>query len=112
MKDGLKKNGKGGANENVKDMSNLHQPSVLQHGVSRVIRLTMTLSDEGKKELDNDDDVLNGFCLYAIENFWTKGDGCTKNMDYWGGTTTGVKDGKAELKHGDKNMGTLEVTYA
>lgn len=115
MKAGLKNDGKAFAKENVQDMSNFMKPDSLNHGVSRVINVSMSLTEEGKKELQKDDDALNGFCLYAVENYGTKGDGCTKDQKYWkgtkGATTTGVKGGSAKLDHGGKELGSLNVTY-
>ncbi|ODM22655.1 hypothetical protein SI65_00244 [Aspergillus cristatus] len=115
MKTGLKNDGKAFAKENVQDMSNFVKPDNLNHGVSRVINVSMTLTDEGKKELQKDDEALNGFCLYAFENYGTKGDGCTKEQKYWkgikGATTTGVKGGSSKLSHGGKELGSLKVTY-
>lgn len=98
-------------------MSNFVEPDSLNHGVSRVIIVSVSFIEEGKKELRKDDEALNGFCLYAVENYGTKGDGCTEDQKYCkgmnGATTTGVKGGNAklELGHEGKELGSLKVTY-
>lgn len=115
MKTGLKNEDKAFAQENIQDTSNFVKPDNLNHGVSRVIKVNMGLTEEGKKEVQEDDKALNGFCLYAVENYGTKGDGSTKDQKYWkgmkGATTTGVKGGSAKLNYGGKELGSLKVAY-
>lgn len=55
MKTGLKNEDKVFAQENVQDTSNFVKPDNLNHGVSRVIKVNMGLTEEGKKEVQEDD---------------------------------------------------------
>ena len=55
MKTGLKNEDKAFAQENVQDTSNFVKPDNLNHGVSRVIKVNMGLTEEGKKEVQEDD---------------------------------------------------------
>lgn len=76
----------------------------------------MSLTEDGKKELGDDDAKLNDFCLESLELLGTKNKGCTEEVAFYkasggSGTTTGVKEGDLEIWKGKTKFGSVKMTY-
>ena len=117
LKPSLAQGSEGKVDDTLDDSSHLEDATYLEAGDPLGITITMSLTEDGKKELGDDDAKLNDFCLGSLELFGTKGKGCTKERAFYkanGGsaTKTGVKEGDLEIWKGETKFGFVKMGYA
>lgn len=116
LKPSLAQGSEGKVNDTLDDSSHLENYTYLEAGDPLGITITMSLTEDGKKELGDDYAKLNDFCLESLELFGTKNKGCTEEVAFYkasggSGTTTGVKEGDLEIWKGKTKFGSVKMTY-
>ena len=117
LKPSLTQGSEGKVDDTLDDSSRLDDYTYLEAGDPLGITITMSLTEDGKKELGDDDGKLNDFCLESLELFGTKKKGCTHEVGFYKatggkGTTTGVKEGDLEIWKGETKFGFVKMGYA